>query len=85
MRRKRETLLTREFSSINVSLHKIAEVVPEKLFDVIRLNREGKIKVTPGYDGLYGKPDFGEKEQVEVKLPEPEPDKKQKDLNEFFG
>jgi len=36
----------------------------ERLVEAIMLNREGKVKVIPGYDGVYGKPVF---EEVEIK------------------
>ena len=34
----------------------------EKLVYLILRNREGKIKVQPGYDGVYGKAVIGEKQ-----------------------
>lgn len=37
---------------------KISEVAEQKIVDAILLNREGKIKVEPGYDGVYGIPIF---------------------------
>jgi len=39
------------------------EKITEKgLVDIIMENREGKIKVIPGYDGVYGRPVFNESE-----------------------
>jgi len=32
--------------------------IPEKIVDLILKNREGKIDVKPGYDGVYGEIDF---------------------------
>lgn len=59
----------------------LKKVVDEKMAAAIMKNREGKIKVMPGYDGEYGKPilDGNEtrKETAAVK-------RKQKGLNEYF-
>ncbi len=41
---------------LNVEESKLKTVVDEKLARIIILNREGKIKIIPGYDGVYGKP-----------------------------
>jgi uncharacterized protein (TIGR00375 family) len=38
----------------------LAKVVPPKVARAIVASREGRMKVTPGYDGVYGVPDFGE-------------------------
>ena len=40
----------------------LGKSVDEKLVDLIIKNREGKIKVIPGYDGEYGKAVLGEKQ-----------------------
>ena len=42
----------------------LGKSVDEKLVDLIIKNREGKIKVIPGYDGEYGKAVLGEKQSV---------------------
>ncbi len=39
---------------MNVDEREIAGVVGEKMARVIILNREGKLKIKPGYDGVYG-------------------------------
>lgn len=39
---------------LTVSLEKLVKVVDEKVADLIIRNREGRIKVKPGYDGVYG-------------------------------
>jgi PHP family Zn ribbon phosphoesterase len=33
----------------------VKEKVDEKLIELFLLNREGKLKVKPGFDGQYGK------------------------------
>lgn len=40
---------------LNVSEEELKRVINEKLAKLIMINREGKIKVDPGYDGVYGK------------------------------
>ena len=41
---------------LNVSEEEfVKEGVNEKLIELVLKNRKGKIKVQPGYDGLYGK------------------------------
>ncbi len=39
---------------LNVSKEELGNFIEEKLVNLILLNREGKIKVKPGYDGKYG-------------------------------
>jgi PHP family Zn ribbon phosphoesterase len=52
----------------------------EKLVKALMLNREGKIKVIPGYDGVYGKPVFDEEVEIKSQIPE----RKQKSIGEFL-
>jgi len=60
----------------------LIKVVNQDLAEAIINNREGKVKVTPGYDGVYGVPQLGNSNiQTEPKF---EVKKKQKGLNEFF-
>ena len=39
---------------LNVSLNDLENIVDKKLAELIILNREGKLQLKPGYDGLYG-------------------------------
>ena len=41
----------------------IRENIDEKLIELILRNREGKIKVKPGFDGQYGIPMLEEKQK----------------------
>ena len=54
------TKLIKEFGSelnvlLNVDEEKLKLLVNKKLVETIMKNREGKLKVQPGYDGVYGK------------------------------
>ncbi len=77
--------LIKEFGNeFNVLLdakeEELKKVTYPNIVDIIIKNREQKIEVTPGYDGVYGKPVFDEsqKQKYETK---PQP---QKGLKEFF-
>jgi uncharacterized protein (TIGR00375 family) len=64
-----------------VSFDMLKELSNEKVAEVIIKNREGKIKVVPGYDGVYGVPQITD----EINLEEKEELKpKQKGLGDFF-
>jgi len=41
---------------LNIPREKLGEVTKKQLVDLILENREGKIKIIPGYDGVYGRP-----------------------------
>lgn len=47
---------------LNFEKEKLSKVADEKLVSMIMLNREGKIKVKPGYDGVYGEALLQEKQ-----------------------
>jgi uncharacterized protein (TIGR00375 family) len=49
---------------LNSSEEDIAKVSSPELAKFVMLNRAGKIKVTPGYDGEYGVPIFGEEKKI---------------------
>jgi uncharacterized protein (TIGR00375 family) len=50
---------------LNVSKEDFVKMeVDEKLINLILRNREGKIKVKPGYDGVYGQALMGEKQST---------------------
>jgi len=59
----------------DVSFEKLKESSDENIAKAIILNREEKVKVKPGYDGVYGEPSFGE----EIKITR----RKQSNLTEF--
>jgi uncharacterized protein (TIGR00375 family) len=50
--------------SLNVEKSELVKVVDERLADLIIRNRNGKINVIPGYDGVYGKPVIGEENDL---------------------
>ncbi len=48
---------------LNVEKNELAKVVSEKLADIVIKNRDGKLKISPGYDGVYGKIILGDEEK----------------------
>ena len=58
---------------LNVSEKDLLELSDKKLVNLILLNREGKLKIKPGYDGVYGQIILNEDQEI----------KRQKSLNEF--
>lgn len=49
---------------LNVNKEELARVIDEKLVGIIMENREGKIRVQPGFDGEYGKALLKEKQKT---------------------
>jgi uncharacterized protein (TIGR00375 family) len=47
---------------LDVPREELEKVAEKKLVEIIMKNREGKIKIIPGFDGVYGKPMFDETE-----------------------
>jgi len=55
----------------NVSKDELVKVTTEEIISLIMKNRKGKIRVSPGYDGVYGSPVFdnsSEKNQINEKI-----------------
>ncbi|MFH1642368.1 MAG: endonuclease Q family protein [Nanoarchaeota archaeon] len=46
---------------LNVNEKQLTNVTDSKIAEAIMKNRNGEIKLTPGYDGVYGKPMFSDK------------------------
>ncbi len=75
---------------LNASHEEIKQIAGEKIAELVIMNRNQQIKITPGYDGEYGHPIFGneakEGRKTTAKInsePEKKEAKKQKSLNEF--
>jgi uncharacterized protein (TIGR00375 family) len=52
---------------LNMPKEEMLKIIDEKLADIIIKNRYGQVKVMPGYDGEYGIPDIGDKNQEKKK------------------
>lgn len=67
--------LIKEFGNeLNILLEapheKIKLISGEKIADLIMKNREGKLRVQPGYDGIYGTLILDESQQIKSKQPQ---------------
>ncbi len=63
---------------LNTPLEELKKVIDEKLAELIILNRENKLKIQPGYDGVYGKILLNDEENKKIEVK-----KTQKSLIEF--
>ena len=69
---------------LNSSHEEIKQIAGEKIAELVIMNRNQQIKITPGYDGEYGHPIFGNEEKKEKReTKEIKITKKQKSLSEF--
>ena len=73
---------------LEIPYDELAKITSKEIADAIIMNREGKIKVKPGYDGEYGVPMLGDKveEDEEEKKKKGMPLNKtpQKGIGDFF-
>ena len=58
---------------LNANEKNLIDIIDKKLVNLILLNREGKLKIKPGYDGVYGQIILNQNETLQ----------RQKSLNEF--
>ena len=65
---------------LNLSYEELLKLTDKRIADVIMMNREGKIKVKPGYDGEYGVPVFDDSVEEKKEKIKKHP---QKSLGEF--
>ena len=69
---------------LNASKEELNKVTDEKTSDVILKNREGKIDVKGGYDGVYGIPVIDEEDEIQDEELITKPKQKQTGLGEFM-
>lgn len=82
---------------LNVPEEKLLKVADKALVDLIMMNRQGRMKIKPGFDGEYGVPVFGSEKVAGAKQRDRQEDKQgvkqedrpassapQKGLNDFF-
>jgi uncharacterized protein (TIGR00375 family) len=71
-----------EFKALlKATKEELNKVTDERITNIILTNREGKIEVKGGYDGIYGVPKIGEKDIIEE---ETKPKHKQTGLSDFI-
>lgn len=75
-------------SELNILLklteEELNKITTEKITEMILKNRQGKIKIQPGFDGEYGIPIFDEKDKQELNDQITEIRKKQTGLSDFI-
>ena len=70
---------------LDAPLEELKKLTDEKIAHAIIDNREGKVKIKPGYDGVYGEPVFSEMAQAKEKKDEKvHLANRQKGLDEFY-
>ncbi|NQV09376.1 DNA helicase UvrD, partial [Candidatus Woesearchaeota archaeon] len=66
---------------LDLSFDELKKLTDERIAAAIIQNREGKVKIKPGYDGVYGVPMIGEVKEEKIK---PVKAGAQKGLEDFY-
>ena len=82
---------------LNLDKKELEKLSSPELAEAIMMNREGRVEISPGYDGVYGVPKIGikkeaeeddvsfpKKEKPKKEQPKPKKNNSQKGLNEFY-